>query len=142
MLHESRDPEPLAESIARLIAQRGLARSKASEQLAFIWREVAGDNLESGTRVINLKRGVLNIAVSSAALLNELVSFHQADLLLKLQEEHPDLKVRGIEKLRVVDGSAMPDLTSAHINSTILMMAEKASDMILGRKALPAEQVN
>ena len=54
----------------------------------------------------------------------------------------PDLKVRGIEKLRVVDGSAMPDLTSAHINSTILMMAEKASDMILGREALPAEQVN
>ena len=54
----------------------------------------------------------------------------------------PDLKVRGVDKLRVVDGSAMPDLTSAHINSTILMMAEKASDMILGREALPAEQVN
>ena len=53
----------------------------------------------------------------------------------------PDLKVRGIDRLRVVDGSAMPDLTSAHINSTILMMAEKASDMILGREALPAEQV-
>ena len=46
----------------------------------------------------------------------------------------PDMKVRGIDQLRVVDGSAMPDLTSAHINSTILMMAEKASDMILGRE--------
>ena len=54
----------------------------------------------------------------------------------------PDLKVRGIEQLRVVDGSAMPDLTSAHINSTILMMAEKASDMILGKELLPAENVN
>ena len=54
----------------------------------------------------------------------------------------PDMKVRGIDRLRVVDGSAMPDLTSAHINSTIMMMAEKASDMILGREALPAEQVN
>ncbi|MGB0630716.1 MAG: GMC family oxidoreductase [Alphaproteobacteria bacterium] len=54
----------------------------------------------------------------------------------------PDMKVRGIDKLRVVDGSAMPDLTSAHINSTILMMAEKASDMILGRDPLPAENVN
>ena len=54
----------------------------------------------------------------------------------------PDLRVRGTEKLRVVDGSAMPDLTSAHTNSTILMMAEKASDMILGRDTLPAEQVN
>lgn len=54
----------------------------------------------------------------------------------------PDLKVRGIQHLRVVDGSAMPDLTSAHTNSTILMIAEKASDMILGRDPLPAEQVN
>jgi len=54
----------------------------------------------------------------------------------------PDLTVRGIEQLRVVDGSAMPDLTSAHINSTILMMAEKASDMILGKELLPAENVN
>tara|TARA_B100000676_G_scaffold179958_1_gene176715 strand:+ start:564 stop:2195 length:1632 start_codon:yes stop_codon:yes gene_type:complete len=54
----------------------------------------------------------------------------------------PDMKVRGIDQLRVVDGSAMPDLTSAHINSTILMMAEKASGMILGREALPAENVN
>ena len=54
----------------------------------------------------------------------------------------PDMKVRGIDQLRVVDGSAMPDLTSAHINSTILMMAEKASDMILGRETMPAENVN
>ena len=54
----------------------------------------------------------------------------------------PDMKVRGTEKLRVVDGSALPDLTSAHINSAILMMAEKASDMIRGRDPLPAEHVN
>ncbi|MEX2453622.1 MAG: GMC family oxidoreductase N-terminal domain-containing protein [Rhodospirillaceae bacterium] len=54
----------------------------------------------------------------------------------------PELKVRGVEKLRVVDGSALPDLTSAHINSAILMMADRASDMIRGRPLLPAEQVN
>mgnify|MGYP000380351102 CR=1 FL=1 len=54
----------------------------------------------------------------------------------------PEMRVKGIEKLRVVDGSALPDLTSAHINSTILMMAEKASDMILGRPMLPAEHPN
>jgi len=48
----------------------------------------------------------------------------------------PQMRVRGIERLRVVDASAMPDLVSAHINACVLMMAEKGSDMIRGREPL------
>jgi choline dehydrogenase len=51
------------------------------------------------------------------------------------------MAVHGLDGVRVVDASAMRYVTNGNIYAPVMMMAEKAADLILGNAPLPPEPV-
>ena len=62
----------------------------------------------------------------------------QSDLMSVVDTE---CRVHGIENLRVIDASVFPTLPNGNINAPVIMVAEKMADVILGKPALPAANI-
>jgi predicted nucleic acid-binding Zn ribbon protein len=86
----NRGPERLGEILSRLFAARGWGRRQGRLHLEKAWIEAAGPEFAAHTRPGVLRRGVLEVIVGNAVLLQELAHFHKRRLLEQLRRQLPD----------------------------------------------------
>jgi predicted nucleic acid-binding Zn ribbon protein len=86
-------PEPLGEILGRLFAARGWGRRQDRLRLEETWAAVAGPDQARHTRVGALRRGVLEILVGNAVLLQELAHYQKRLLLEQLRDRLPDTRL-------------------------------------------------
>jgi predicted nucleic acid-binding Zn ribbon protein len=84
-----RGPEPLAEVLSRLFTARGWGRRQERLHLERAWQEAVGPDHAAHTRPGTLRRGVLEVLVDNAVLLQELAHFHKRRLLEQLRSRLP-----------------------------------------------------
>ena len=99
MANDNRGPENLSDILGRLFTSRGWGRKNDRLRLESAWASAAGEQLLKDTAVLGMKRGVLEVAVRNAVLLQELTQFHKRGLLTRLRAAMPgvtltDLKFR------------------------------------------------
>jgi predicted nucleic acid-binding Zn ribbon protein len=82
-------PELLGEILSRLFTSRGWGRRQGRLHLERAWAEAAGPEHAAHTRVGALRRGVLEVTVDNAVLLQELAHFHKRRLLEQLRRRLP-----------------------------------------------------
>lgn len=81
-------PESLSEILSRLFVARGWGRRNARRQLEHAWEVAIGPEQAGCTRVVGLRRGVLEVEVNNAILMQELAHFHKRQLLERLKDNY------------------------------------------------------
>jgi predicted nucleic acid-binding Zn ribbon protein len=84
-----RGPELVGEVLGRLFAARGWGRRQGQLHLEKAWAEAVGPDHAAHTRVGALRRGVLEVMVDNAVLLQELAHYHKRRLLGLLRTRLP-----------------------------------------------------
>ena len=92
-LGAERGPEPLKEILARLMAARGWGRRQGRLHLERAWEDAVGPDHARQTRVLGLRRGILEVEVAGSVLMQELAHFHKRVLLQKLKAALPREKL-------------------------------------------------
>ena len=87
-------PEPIKEILARLFTARGLGRRQARLQLDRAWLDAVGPEHQADTRVLGFRRGVFEVEVASAVVVQELTHYHKRRILAALRENLPGQPIK------------------------------------------------
>lgn len=91
---KKKPPQSMADVMSRLMAQRGYSRLLSHDDFSDAWQEVAGA-LAEHSRAGRVRRGVLEVVVSSSIVMQEL-GFQKTQLIKKLAARLPDHKIRDV----------------------------------------------
>jgi predicted nucleic acid-binding Zn ribbon protein len=94
--YSPRQPEKLGEILSRLFAARGWGRRHERARLEEAWSAAIGASGAGHTRVGLLRRGVLEIVVDNAVLLQELAHFQKRALLEQLRSRLPGVTINDL----------------------------------------------
>src|ERR1700733_8802434 len=89
-------PEPIKEILARLFTTRGWGRRQGRLHLEKAWAQAVGADYEPHTRVLGLRRAVLEVEVDSAVLVQELMHYHKRRLLQALEGKLPGQQIKDL----------------------------------------------
>lgn len=123
LLGVAEDIEPLVRGLAlarRIASAPSFARYRASEVApgpAVAGESALADYVRRSAATVHHPVGSCRMGVGTGSVVD------------------PALRVRGLEALRVADASVFPSVVGGNTNATVVMIAEKASDLILGRPA-------
>ena len=90
--HKEEGPERLGEILSRLFTTRGWGRRQARLHLEKAWENAIGQQYALQTRLTGITRGILEIEVESAVLLQELAHFQKRQLLEKMRLALPSFR--------------------------------------------------
>jgi predicted nucleic acid-binding Zn ribbon protein len=88
-IFEPKGPEPIGEILSRVFTARGWGRKQDRLRLERAWAEAVGPEFAAQTRLNGLRRGVLEVEVTGAVLMQELAHYHKRKLLERLRERLP-----------------------------------------------------
>ena len=95
-MSQTSGPELLKEVLSRLFTARGWGRQQDRLRLEQAWAIAVGPEQVKETQVGGLRRGILEITVGNAVLLQELAHFHKRRLLAELRRQLPTVNINDL----------------------------------------------